>query len=68
MKGEAAVLSVHAQRCQSRYFSTTSCMKQNKDKIMIYVAFCGKKSADCLACFKNAVSILVVVVVVVFFK
>ena len=35
-------------------------MKQNKDKIMIYMALFGKKNTVCVACFKNAVSILVV--------
>jgi len=35
-------------------------MKQNEDKIMTYMALCGKKNTVCAACLKNAVSILVV--------
>jgi len=35
-------------------------MKQSEDKIMTYMASCGKKNTVCGPCFKNAVSILVV--------
>ena len=36
MKGEAAALSVHAQRCQSHYFSTTPrTVKENTEALAV---------------------------------
>ena len=36
MKGEAAALSVRAQRCQSHYFSTTPCTSNKMQRYTVY--------------------------------
>ena len=43
MKGEAAALSVRAQRCQSHYFSSTPRTKAAVDKTSYPSTVCGNK-------------------------